>query len=624
MKGHTGVILRVNLSTGKVARENLKENLARDFVGGRGVNSKILYDELKPGIDPLGPENKIIIGAGPCNGTLVPGSQRFTVSSKSPVTGILGDSNSGASFGVELKYAGYDVIIIEGQAKKPVYLHIDDDNVEIRPASHMWGKSTRETDRALVQEFDDPDACVISIGIGGENLVRFANLVNDLGRGQGRTGQGAVFGSKKLKAIAVRGSGGVKVADVKALHDAVWETHKAWNNNPDFKQARADFGPGMGWLRYETTGMLPTRNYQSGLFHKSMLEGLDRYFVKQKAGFSCPNGCDHLFVVSEGPFAGSYGCGVELANLGDFGPKIGCDDMEIAFKASELCDQYGVDYFDMTSIIAYAMECFQRGIITEKDTDGLTLEWGDADAILRLIELTARKEGIGKVFAKGMAEAAKVIGRDSEKYMMHSKGQSLVMREPRASKGWALAYAVSTRGPCHVRAHLPETYPADNWDTAVQGIIAKYNDPTNHLIEEGKGELVAWHENLQAFKNSLEICLFSLYTWMFSVPNMLARFYNAVTGFSIDEKDVLKIGERIINIERAFNAREGFGREHDTLPERMLKEPMPDGPAKGQVVNLDAMLDDYYEIRGWDKNTGIPTREKLLELGLDDAAKDVA
>ena len=238
--------------------------------------------------------------------------------------------------------------------------------------------------------------------------------------------------------------------------------------------------------------------------------------------------------------------------------------------------------------------------------------------------MTARKEGIGETFAKGMAEAARVIGRDSEKYMMHTKGQSLVMREPRASKGWALAYAVSTRGPCHVRAHLPETYPADNWDSAVQGIIAKYKDPTNYLIEEGKGELVAWHENLQAFKNSLEICLFSLYTWMFSVPTMLARFYNAVTGFSIDEQDVIKIGERIINIERAFNAREGFGRAQDTLPDRFLKEPMPDGPAKGQVVDLDAMLDDYYEIRGWDKNTGIPTREKLLELGLDDAAKDVA
>lgn len=208
--------------------------------------------------------------------------------------------------------------------------------------------------------------------------------------------------------------------------------------------------------------------------------------------------------------------------------------------------------------------------------------------------------------------------------MMHSKGQSLVMREPRASKGWGLAYAVSSRGPCHVRAHLPETYSADNWDSAVQGIIAKYNDPTNPLIEEGKGELVAWHENLQAFKNSLEICLFSSYTWMFSVPQMLARYFNAVTGENISGEEVLEIGERVLNVERAFNVREGLTRKDDTLPERMLKEPMPDGPAKGQVVDLDTMLDDYYGTRGWDQKSGFPTKERLIELGLGDIAEDLA
>ena len=624
MEGYMGVVLRVDLSAEKITKEPLNQELARQYVGGRGLNSRVLYDEVKPGIDPLGPENKIVIGVGPCNGTLVPGSQRFTVSSKSPITGILGDSNSGASFGVTLKYAGYDMIIVEGQAQRPVYLEIDDDGVELKAAAHLWGKTIRETNRAIIQEFGDPDASVISIGQGGENLVKFANLVNDFGRGQGRTGQGAVFGSKKLKAVVVRGTKGVKVADVQALHEAVKETHEAWNNNPDFKKGRAVFGPGMGWSRYDTFGMLPTRNYQSGLFHKSMVEGLFRYFVKQKACYSCPNGCDHLFVLMEGPYAGTHGCGIELANLGDFGPKIGCDDMTVAFKASELCDDYGIDYFDMTSIIAYAMECFQRGILTEKDTDGLRLDWGDANAILGLIELTARKDGIGAIFAKGMAEAASVIGRGSERYMMHAKGQSLVMREPRASKGWGLAYAVSSRGPCHVRAHLPETYSADNWDSAVQGIIAKYNDPTNPLIEEGKGELVAWHENLQAFKNSLEICLFSSYTWMFSVPQMLARYFNAVTGENISGEEVLEIGERVLNVERAFNVREGLTRKDDTLPERMLKEPMPDGPAKGQVVDLDTMLDDYYGTRGWDQKSGFPTKERLIELGLGDIAEDLA
>ena len=623
MNGYMGVVLRVNLNNGKISKEPLGKNLIDNYAGGRGFNSRVLYEEVKPRIDPLGPDNKIIVGVGPCNGTPVPGSQRFTVTSKSPLTGLHGDSNSGGSFGAELKYAGYDMVIIEGQAQSPVYLWIDGDRVELRKAQHLWGKTTHETVRAIEHEIVDPDIRVLSIGPGGENLVKFACLMSDLGRGTGRTGQGAVFGSKRLKAIAVRGDKGVKVADVKKLHETVKENQEAWNKNPTFKNARSDYGPAMGWSRYERFGMFPTRNFQSGLFHKSLLEGLEKYFVQPKACFSCPNSCDHLALVSEGPYAGTYVSGVELSNLGDFGPKIGCDDMSLIFKASELCDKYGVDYFDMTASIAFAMECYQRGLLTKKDTGGLPLEWGNPDAILNLIEMTVHKEGIGRILAEGLKGAAKAFGRDSEKYAMQTKGQALVMREPRASKGWALAYAVSSRGPCHVRAHLPEAYPADNWDAAVQEIIKKYNDPTNPLSEEGKGELVAWHENQQAFKNSMEICLFSIYTWMCSVPPLLAQYYNAVTGLNISEDDVLKIGERIINTERAFNIREGLTRKDDTLPDRMLKEPMPDGPGKGQVVRLDIMLDDYYRFRGWDKDSGLPTKKKLIELGLSDIADEL-
>lgn len=623
MEGYMGVVLRVDLSKERIVKEPIREELIHNYVGGRGVNSRVLYEEVKPGIDPLGPDNKIIVGVGPCNGTMVPGSQRFTVTSKSPLTGFLGDSNSGGSFGVELKYAGYDMIIIEGQAQKPVYLWIDDDRVELKPAEHLWGRTTRETARAIEREVGDPDVCIISIGPGGENLVRFACLISDLGRGLGRTGQGAVFGSKKLKAIAVRGSKGVKVANAKELHEAVKINHEAWNKNPAFKEARARYGPASGWLRYNNFGMFPTRNFQSGVFHKSLLEGLDNYFVRPKACFSCPNGCDHLFVITNGPYRGTYGEGVELSNLGDFGPRIGCDDVTLVLKASELCDKYGLDNFDMTSIIAYAMECFEKGILTVRDTGGLRLEWGNPDAILNLIEMTAHRNGIGASFAQGLKGASEAIGRGSERYAMQAKGQTLVMRDPRASKGWGLAYAISSRGPCHVRAHLPETYPADDWDIAVQEILKKYNDPTNPLLEEAKGELVAWHENQQAFKNSLEICLFSAYPWMFSVPSQLARYYNAVTGSNISANEVLQTGERIINVERAFNVREGLTREDDTLPDRMLNEPMPDGPAKGQVVRLDLMLDDYYRFRGWDKDSGFPTKEKLLELGLGDISDEL-
>ncbi len=620
MQGYTKTILRVNLSDGRITRESLGTETAARYIGGRGLNSRILYDELPHGIDSLGGENKIVIGTGPCNGTLVPGSQRFTISAKSPVTGLLGDSNSGASFGAELKYAGYDAIIVEGQSERPVFLQVCDDRVEIKPAAHLWGKTTRETERALALDCGDPDVCAVVIGEAGENQVRFANLVNDLGRGQGRTGQGAVFGSKKLKAVVVRGSQGVGVADSKALQRAVRETYQAWDKNPAFKQSRARYGPAGGWTRYQEFGMLPTRNYQSGCFHRSMLEGIDAYFLRQKACFSCPVGCDHLFVVEQGSFRGAYGCGGELSNLGDLGARIGCDDLSLMFKASELCDEHGLDYFDMSSIIAYAMECYQRGILSAADAGGLKLVWGDADAILGLIEMTARRRGIGDVFAQGMQRAAEIIGRDSQKYMMHVKGQGMAMRDARASKGWGLSYAVSARGPCHVRAHLPETMSQDNWDEALNDIMAEYKDPTHPLKEEGKGKLVAWHENLQAFKNSMEICQFSLYPWMFSVPPMLARYFNAVTGAALTDRDVLLAGERIVNLERAFNIREGLTREDDTLPGRMLEEPMPDGPAQGEVVRLSAMLDDYYRVRGWDLKTGVPTRRKLSDLQLEDVA----
>jgi len=632
MGGYTGIILRVNLSKGKIIKESLKEELAHKYVGGRGLNSRFLYDEVKPGVAPLGPDNKIFIGVGPCNGTIVPGSQRFTVTSKSPLTGILGDTNSGGSFGAELKYAGYDMIIIEGQAQKPVYLWVDDDRVELRPAEHLWGKTTREAARAIEREIGDPDISVISIGPAGENLVRFANLIADLGRGLGKTGQGAVFGSKKLKAIAVRGTKGVRVAHPKILEEAVGETYKAWTGDVKGRDIsythtldlRAKYGPSAGWARYDKFGMFPTKNFQGGASWKSMLEGLDSYFVKQKACFSCPAGCNHLCVISDGPYAGAYCEGVELTLI-DFGPRIGNDDMSLGLKGHELCDKYGLDYFETTSCIAFAMECFQRGILTEKDTDGLRLEWGSADAILKLIEMIAHKEGFGAILASGVKVASETIGRGSVKYAIQAKGQTLVGRDPRASKGWGLAYAVASRGPCHVRAYLPETYPEASVDVSLSELFKKYKDPTNPLSEEGKGELVKWHEDLTAFKNCMEICLFTIYPWLYSipVPRVLARFYNAVTGMKISEDEVLHIGERIINIERAFNVREGLTRKDDTLPERVLKEPYPDGPAKGQVVNLEPMLDEYYEFRGWDKDSGLPTKKKLIELGLDDIADDL-
>lgn len=624
MYGYMGNIFRINLSDRTVKKEPREEKRYQDFIGGRGLNSKILYDEIKPGIDPLGPENKIVIGAGPCNGTIVPGSCRFTISSKSPMTGLLGDSNSGGFFGAYLKYAGCDAVIIEGRSQEPVYLLISDGHAEIRDATQVWGMTTREATRAIQRELCDPDLYVVSIGPGGENGVRFANLITDLGRAAGRTGQGAVFGSKKVKAVVVRGTEGVKVAHPRKLEKYVRILNKAWKGQ--VLELKNRWGPAAGWTRYAEYGMFGTRNFQGGASWKRMREDLDDYFVRAKACFSCPAGCNHLFVIQKGPDSGSYGEGLELTTI-DFGPKMGSEDLFLVAKLHSLLDEYGIDYFETTTLIAFATECFEKGILSRKDTDGLDLQWGDAKAAHTLIEKILHKEGIGAVLAEGVKRAAEAIGKGAEELAMQTKGQTFAGRDPRTSKGWGLGYAVASRGGCHVRAHLPEAYAPDTWDASVQSILAKYEDPTSPHTEEGKGELVKWHEDLVAVKNSIQVCLFALYPWMIqthSVPDALSEFYYGVTGIRLTEKQLLLTGERIVNIERAFNIREGLTRKDDTLPERFLKDPYPDGPAKGQIVDLKKMLQDYYRFRDWDETTGFPYRRKLMELGLNDVAEDLS
>lgn len=623
MEGYRGVILRINLTKGTIDRETLGEDLIYNFAGGRGFNSKVLYDEVKPGTAPLGPGNKVVIAVGPCNGTLVPGSQRFTITSKSPLTGFFGDSNCGGSFGAELKYAGYDMVIIEGQAPDPTYVWIDDDMIGLKPAAHLWGKTTRETMRAIEREVRDPNISIAAIGPCGENGVKFACVISDLGRGAGRSGQGAVWGSKNLKAIAVRGTNGVKVAKLKMLEEAVRETYEGWNNDPVYKNNKVIWGPAIGWNRYEKFGMFPTNNFRGGTFPTRLvggLKGLEKFYVAPKACFSCPVPCDHMHVVCEGSYAGSYGEGMELSVPGDFGPRIGNIDPSLALKAAQVCDDYGVDYFDMTGVIAFAMECFERGILTLKDSGGLLLNWGSSEAILGLIEMVTYRKGIGAILAEGLRGAAERIGKNSQKYAMQVKGQGFPMRDVRASKGWALAYAVASRGGCHVRADLPEGYPPEAIDSRLAWVYKKHKDVASPYTEEGKAALVKWYEDMRAFENCLEICYYSVYPWMFSsgsVLGILSKFYNSVTGLNISEDDVLRIGERITNVERLFNMREGLTRKDDRLPERMTKEPLPDGPAKGEVVRLEPMVDEYYELRGWDKKTGFPTKDKLSDLGIE-------
>ena len=634
MFGWAGRILRVDLSGGKVSIDPLPPDLAFKFSGGRGLNTRFLYEELRPGIDPLGPENKIIVGTGPCNGTLLPGSTRFTMSTKSPLTGFLGDSNCGGSLGVALKYAGYDMVIIEGAADSPVYLLIDDDRAELKSAEHLWGKTTGEARRTIESEVGDPDISIACIGPAGENLVRMACLIADLGRGVGRTGVGAVFGSKNLKALAVRGSKGVKVADNDRLVEAWKEMYQAWHEDPTVYNTLAKMGQSAGMVPYHKYGILPTKNYlkgtwNEGIYHVNGQNLADWYFVKPKACFSCPVPCQHLYVVDRGPYAGDYGEGMELGQLEHFSSRIMVNDLDLVMKAAVLCNDFGIDVLEAGQFIGYVMECFDNGILTPADTDGLRIEWGSREASLQLIEMVANRRGIGDLLAEGLKTASDQIGKGSDMFVQLVKGQAVPTRDARGSKGWGLGYAVASRGADHCRslinAEIPLSGGIIGFDPVRGEVIGEPEKKVDPYDERGKGVMVRWYEDLRGFQHGMQMCMFdtALYPAHLGLVGTLAKFYNAVVGSELNEADCLQIGERVVNLERAFNVREGLSRKDDTLPKRFLKEPMVDGPAKGQLTNLGLMLDEYYEARGWNKKTGFPTRQKLEKLGIGELADDL-
>jgi aldehyde:ferredoxin oxidoreductase len=600
-----GKFLRVNLTREKIIKQNLDNQLKRKFVGGLGFTTKILFDEIKPGTDPLGPDNKLIIAVGPCNGTLVPGSARCTVAAKSPLSGFLGDSNAGGFFGSELKYAGYDIVVIEGIAKKLCYLIINDDEVSLVDAEHLRMKTTSETRRIIQQDFGD-EVRILSIGPAGENLVKFACIISDFGRAHGRCGLGAVMGSKNIKAIVVKGSGGVKVADPNALEKAVQEMYEIYHEYNDWYSAFTTYGASRSLLEYNRLGILPTRNYQSGVFEN--IGNLDpknlrsNYLTVMTACFSCPLGCNIHFTIDREPFLGSYGAGLELMQLEMFGPRIGIDNLNAVLKMHIVANELGLDAADLSGVLGFTFECFEKGILTVNDFGGdLKPTWGNFETALKLIERIAYRDGIGNVLAEGARKASEIIGKGSEKYALCVKGLSLDTLDPRGMKGWGLGYAISSRGADHCR-HL----------------FASERIEMDPLTIKGKAEGIVWHENIRAFQNSMEICEFCAYYGKMVSPQMLIKFYSSVTGIKITEKELIEIGERIVNLARIFNVREGLTKKDDTLPERFLTTPMPAGSAKGHVVELQPMIDRYYELRGWDRKTGLPTREKLVELGLED------
>jgi aldehyde:ferredoxin oxidoreductase len=606
--GYAGRILHVDLTTGKTRTEPLNEEYARKYIGGIGLGMRLWLDYSKAGVDPFSPENPLVLTTGPTSGTVWPtGGNGHAFVAKSPQSYGIAEAKSHGSFGTELKRAGYDGVIFHGRAEKPVYVWIDDDSVQILDAAHLWGKSPAETEDTIKEELGDYYIRVAAIGPAGEKLVRIACIINEKSRAAGRCGLGAVMGSKNLKAIAVRGTKDVMVAKPDEFLEFVKEFHERMKG-PATKKYRT-LGTPENVLVHNALHCMPTRNYNNAHFEgaeKVSGEYLNaRYVAKIIGCSSCAMRCEHVCVVNEGPYKGAM-ARVEYEPLWAMGPYCGIDRLDAIIKGCELCNYYGIDSISAGVIVGFAMDCFESGILTAKDMDGIEARFGNYEAMVKLIEKIGKREGIGDVLAEGVKFAAEKIGKGAEKLAQHIKGVEVTGYDLRCLKTAALGFAVSFRGADHNR------HGAYAFD-----VKGKFNRLT---YEKGRAKAVKDIEDVYTIIDSLIICKFSRGTYYKEFED-LAKLYTLVTGWETTSEEMRLKGERINNLARVINVREGLSRKDDTLPWKVMNLPIPDeGPSKGAYVSqqeLDLMLDDYYEARGWTKE-GIPTPEKLKQLGMDD------
>ncbi|MCL5025199.1 MAG: aldehyde ferredoxin oxidoreductase family protein [Chloroflexi bacterium] len=600
MKGYAGKILRVDLTSGRVRTEPVDAALARDYIGGRGFAARIIFDEVKDA-DPLGPDNKLVLAAGPLSGVFLPAGAKATFAAKSPATGIYGDANIGGHLAAEMKYAGYDAIVFEGAAPEPVYLYIDDAEVDLRPADYLWGQGTVTAEQSLKAQLGD-EFQIAAIGPAGENRVYFACIGHDIGRQAGRTGVGAVMGSKKLKAIAIRGTGSVEVADLEAVRRIGREMILKLNGDPGL-QVWHDYGLTSVATWSNSIGALPTRNYQSGYFESA--EGIghaamkERIFLSTKACFGCPMACGKFTEVKE---RGIRVEGPEYETIALIGSNCGFDRIEDVAYLNQVCDELGLDTISAGNAIAFAIECYQNGVISAGDTGGLELRFGDADAFASLAGLIARREGIGDVLANGVRHAATVFGGGTARYAIQVKGLEWSGYEARGAPAMMLAYATCDIGASHNRA----------W--AITHDIAAGRD-----LLEGKAEKVIELQHIRPLFDLLGACRLQ-WVEMGLDLKYYADIYPAVTGVDASWDDLLTCSERVFNLTRLYAQRElpGFGRSFDYPPARFMEEPVPTGETKGKLVTreqIDWLLDRFYELRGWDRD-GHPKPETLRRLRL--------
>jgi len=612
--GYNGKILRVDLSRSATSVDEPGEEFYRRYIGGRGLVSYFLLKELKGGEDALGPENKLIFATGALTGVPVAGSGRNSVGAKSPLTDGYGDAEVGGYWGAELKHAGYDAIIIEGKAEKPAYLWIEDGKVEIRDAQHLWGKTTAECEKLIRKELGDRGVRIAQIGVAGENQVRYACVVNDISHAAGRTGMGAVMGSKQLRAIAVRGRQKVALADEKtfsALARQIRDWLKINRSAVDLSQN----GTAGGLMALNTDGGLPTRNFQQGVFEGaekiSAATINENILVGRRGCYSCPIRCKPEVAVKE-PYnvAPIYG-GPEYETLAALGSNCGIDNLEAVAKGNELCSAYGLDTISTGASIAFAMECFEQGILTEKDTDGLKLNFGNAEAMVQLVGMIARKEGLGKVLADGVARAASVFGQGAEEFAMHVKGQEIPMHEPRFKPGLGVGYTISPTGADHCH-NVHDSGYTKRIPGAMRsmGILAPL--PGQELSPD-KVRLLVYGSLWEHTLNCLVFCNFIPIT-----PSQVTDLVKGITGWDTTVWELMKAGERCVAMARTLDIRAGTTKKDDYLPRRFFT-PLPSGPLEGVGIKEEELrqaIDTYYGMMGWDKESGAPTAAKLQELGI--------
>lgn len=604
MSSFRGRLLEVDLAARTSRVVPLDTSYCRQYLGGVGLAARLLWEYSRPGVDPLHPDNPVVFATGALAGTMAPTGNKYAIATKSPLTGFIGDSLSSGDWPLALKGAGYDALVVLGSASAPTYLFVDDDRVYFRAADSLWGAQCWDTEERVRRELGDDSVRVASIGPAGERLVRYACVSNDYSRQAGRTGPGAAMGSKRLKAIAVRGSKPVTAADPEKLRRLCLDLYQR-SQGAATEKYRV-LGTPANVLVLNRLAALPTRNFQQSTFEGAeKVSGewfYQRHLAKVIACSGCPIGCDHIYRVSDGPYSGTL-VPMDYESLYALGPLCGVDDAAAVLKAAELCDRYGVDTMSAGVAIAWAMECYERGLITRAQADGLELRFGNGAAVVAMVERIGLRQGLGKLLGEGVRRAAATLGGGSDRWAIHVKGLELPGYEPRSLKTMALGLAVGTRGACHNRS---SAYEVD-----MSAKVDRLN------AERTRGPLAMAQEDFSATLDSLTVCKF-LRKCFDAFYVEAAELFAAATGLEMTPEMLQKVGERVSNLKKAFNIREGWTRADDWLPDRFFEEPLPTGVAAGTVLTreeLSTMIDGYYEARGWTPEGLIPPW-KLEELGL--------